>query len=130
MGLDENKTVVQRLFDAINNGRLDELPQVVAPDVVDHNAVIFMQPEGPGGVEEGVRMLLQGFPDLRLTTQELLAEGDQVVARFTMSGTNTGDYRDSRRQPGGTSRAKRSPSCGSPTAGWRSSGAPPTGWEC
>jgi predicted ester cyclase len=93
MGLEENKAVVQRLFDAINNGSLDELPQVVAPDVVDHNAVIFMQPEGPGGVEEGIRMLLQGFPDLRLTTQELLAEGDQVVARFTMSGTNTGDYR-------------------------------------
>ena len=69
MGLHENKAVVQRLFDAINNGRLDELPQVVAPDVVDHNAVIFMQPEGPGGVEEGVRMLLVGFPDLQLTTR-------------------------------------------------------------
>jgi len=93
MGLEENKAVVQRLFDAINNGRLDELVQVIAPDVVHHNAVIFMQPEGPGGVEEGIRMLLQGFPDLRLSTQELLAEGDQVVARFTMSGTNTGDYR-------------------------------------
>jgi steroid delta-isomerase-like uncharacterized protein len=93
MGLDENKAVVQRLFDAINNGRLDQLSQVVAPDVVDHNAVIFMQPEGQGSVEEGVRMLLQGFPDLQLTPQELLAEGDQVVARFTMSGTNTGDYR-------------------------------------
>ena len=58
MGLEENKAVVQRLFDAINSGRLDELPQVVAPDVVDHNAVIFMQPEGPGGVEEGIRILL------------------------------------------------------------------------
>jgi predicted ester cyclase len=93
MGLDENKAIVQRLFDAINSGKLDELPEVVDPDVVDHNAVIFMQPEGAGGVEEGVRMLRQGFPDLQLTTQELLAEGDQVVARFTMSGTNTGDYR-------------------------------------
>jgi steroid delta-isomerase-like uncharacterized protein len=93
MGLEENKAVVQRLFDVINNGRLDQLPQVVAPDVVDHNAVIFMQPDGPGGVEEGVRRLLQGFPDLKLTSEELLAEGDQVVARFTMSGTNTGDYR-------------------------------------
>jgi ketosteroid isomerase-like protein len=58
MGLEENKAVVQRLFDAINNGRLDELDQVVTPDVVDHNAVIFMQPEGPGGVEEGIRILL------------------------------------------------------------------------
>jgi predicted ester cyclase len=93
VGLEENKAVAQRLFDAINNGALDELPQVVAPDVIDHNAVIFMQPEGPGGVKEGIRMLLKGFPDLHLATQELLAEGDKVVARFTMSGTNTGDYR-------------------------------------
>ena len=46
---------------------------------------------------------LVGFPDLQLRTQELLAEGDQVVARFT---------------------------CGSPAAGWRSSEAPPTGWAC
>lgn len=84
---------MQRLLDAINDGDLDELPRVVAADVVDHNAVIFMQPEGPGGVQEGVRMLLQGFPDLHLATQELIAEGDRVVARFIMSGTNTGDYR-------------------------------------
>ena len=93
MGLEENKAVVQRLFDAINNGNLDELPQVVASDVVDHNAVIFMQPEGPGGAREGIGMLLQGFPDLRLTTEDLIAEGDRVAARFTTSGTNTGDYR-------------------------------------
>jgi hypothetical protein len=71
MGVEENKAVVQRLFDAINNRRLDELSQVVAPDVVDHNAVIFMQPEGPGRVEEGVGMLPVGFPDLQLITQEL-----------------------------------------------------------
>ena len=117
MGLEENKAVVQRLFDAINNGRLDELVQVIAPDVVHHNAVIFMQPEGPGGVEEGIRMLLQGFPDLRLTTQELLADDDQVVASFTMSGTNTGDYRGCRHRPSSTSRARPSRSSESLTAG-------------
>jgi steroid delta-isomerase-like uncharacterized protein len=93
MSLQENKAVASRLFEAINSGNLDELPEVVAADVVDHNAVIFMEPDGPGGVQEGIRMLLQGFPDLLLRTEELIAEGDQVVARFTMSGTNTGDYR-------------------------------------
>jgi len=58
--------VTARSYHATMRGRrgsrLEELPEVVAPDVVDHNAVIFMQPEGPGGVREGVRMLLQGFP--------------------------------------------------------------------
>jgi predicted ester cyclase len=130
MGVEENKAVVQRLFDAINNGNLDRLPQVVAPDVVDHNAVIFMQPEGPGGVREGIRLLLQGFPDLRLTTQELVAEGDRVAARFTVSGTNTGEYRGSPRRPSSISRVRRSPSCGSLMAGSRRSGAPLTAWEC
>lgn len=130
MGLDENKAVVQRLFDAINSGSLDELPEVVAPDVVDHNAVIFMQPEGPGGVQEGVRMLLQGFPDLHLTTEELVAEGDRVVVRFTMSGTNTGTTGASPCRPSSASRARRSPSCGSPTARSRRSGAPLTASGC
>jgi predicted ester cyclase len=60
---------------------------------VDHNAVIFMQPEGPGGAEEGIRMLLQGFPDLHIVVEELVAEDNRVVARLAMSGTNTGDYR-------------------------------------
>jgi predicted ester cyclase len=93
MSLEENKAVVRRLFATINSGALDELPRLVAPDVADHNAVIFMQPEGPGGVDEGIRLLLKGFPDLHLGTQDLLAEGDKVVVRVTMSGTNTGDYR-------------------------------------
>jgi predicted ester cyclase len=130
VGSEENKAVAQRLFDAINNASLDELPQLVTAEVVDHNAVIFMQPEGPGGVEEGIRMLLQAFPDLHLTTQELLAEGDKVVARFTMSGTNAGDYRGSQRRPSSTSKARRSPSCESLTAGWPSSGAQRIDWEC
>lgn len=49
MGTAENKAVVGRLFDAINSGELGDLSQIVAPDVVDHNEVIFMQPDGPGG---------------------------------------------------------------------------------
>jgi predicted ester cyclase len=93
MSIDDNKTVVTRLLDSINTRALDQLPGLVTSDVVDHNAVIFMQPEGPGGVEEGIRMLLTGFPDLRITVHELIGEADTVVARMTVSGTNLGEYR-------------------------------------
>jgi steroid delta-isomerase-like uncharacterized protein len=93
MSIEGNKAVVRRLFDAINNGAVERLSELVAADVVDHNAVIFMQPEGPGGVEEGVRMLLVGFPDLNVRVEELIAEANYVVARFVMSGTNSGEYR-------------------------------------
>ena len=85
--------MVRHLFEVINRGMLEQLPDLVDADVVDHNAVIFMQPEGHGGAEEGIRLLRQGFPDLRIAVEELVAEGDQVVARLTMSGTNTGEYR-------------------------------------
>jgi steroid delta-isomerase-like uncharacterized protein len=93
VNIDDNKAVVTRLVDSINTGALDRLAELVSSDVVDHNAVIFMQPEGPGGVEEGIRMLLIGFPDLRLDVHELVGEGDSVVVRLTVSGTNLGEYR-------------------------------------
>ena len=93
MYLQQNKALVRHLFEVINNGELDQLRDLVDANVVDHNAVIFMQPEGPGAVEDGIRLLRQGFPDLRINIEELVAEGDRVVARLTMSGTNTGEYR-------------------------------------
>ena len=93
MSLSENKELVRRLFDAINDGDLDQVSEVVAPDVVDHNAIIFMQTGGPGGVQDGLRLLLAGFPDLHIGIEDLIAEADQVVARLTLSGTNTGEYR-------------------------------------
>jgi steroid delta-isomerase-like uncharacterized protein len=91
--VEENKALVRRLMDAINNHNFDELNQLVAADVVDHNAVILMQPDGPGGVEQGTKMLLEGFPDLHIEVEELVAEGERVAARLTLSGTNTGPYR-------------------------------------
>lgn len=88
-----NTLTVHRLLDAINDGALQALPDVVAAGVVDHNAVIFMQPDGPGGVAKGVAMLLEGFPDLHITVDDTVAERDTVVVRLTMTGTNTGPYR-------------------------------------
>ena len=90
MDLQQNKTVVRHLFEVINNGELDQLRDLVDVNVVDHNAVIFMQPEGPGAAKEGIRLLRQGFPCSRINVEELVAEGDQAAARLTMSGTNTG----------------------------------------
>jgi steroid delta-isomerase-like uncharacterized protein len=90
VSIDENKAVVNRLVESINTRALDRLSELV---VVDHNEVIFMQPDGPGGVAEGIRMLVAAFPDLRIDVHELIGEADTVVARLTVSGTNLGEYR-------------------------------------
>ena len=93
MSIDDNKTVVTRLVESINTRALDRLSELVADDIVDHNEVIFMQPDGPGGVAEGIRRLVAAFPDLRIDVHELIGEADTVVARLTVSGTNLGEYR-------------------------------------
>lgn len=90
----KNKEVVTRfLEDVFSQGYAHMVGEFIRPDAVDHNAIIFEQPEGQGGVEEGIRMFLQAFPDFRLEAEQLIAEGDLVAVRLHMSGTNTGEYR-------------------------------------
>ncbi|HET6568879.1 MAG TPA: ester cyclase, partial [Rhodothermales bacterium] len=89
-----NKEIVGRFLDEVfNQGYVQSVDQFVSPDVVDHSAVIFTRPEGPGGLEEGIRTFLHAFPDFRVEVEQMIAEGDFVAARLQMSGTNTGDYR-------------------------------------
>ena len=60
--------------------------------MVDHNKIVFTEPDVPGGMAEGVRMLLVAFPDLETTVKHQVAEDDYVSVHLMMTGTNTGSY--------------------------------------
>jgi steroid delta-isomerase-like uncharacterized protein len=93
MSVEHNKAVVERFFEEVfNNKKVELLDELVASDVIDHNKIIFAQPGGPGGVAEGIRMLLGAFPDLSAVVERLVGEEDYVVAQVRMAGTNTGPY--------------------------------------
>ena len=93
MSVGQNKALTRKLFEEVFNGkRIELVDEIVADDVVDHNRIIFAQPEGPTGVAEGIRMLPVAFPDLSAIVERLVAEEDYVVAKVGMSGTNTGPY--------------------------------------
>jgi predicted ester cyclase len=79
--------------DVINAHRADRAPELLSETVVDHNKIVLTEPEGPGNAEEGLRMLFTAFPDLHADVRQVVDGGDHVVARFELSGTNTGDYR-------------------------------------
>ncbi len=49
-------------------------------------------PTGIEGAKVAHRIMLAGFPDYQTMIDDLIAEGDKVVARITMSGTNTGSF--------------------------------------
>ena len=91
---EQNKAIVRRFIEEIwNQGKLSVADELIAEEHVFHD------PQYPGG--EGLEALKQyissfrsAFPDLHFTIEDLLAEGDKVVERWTVTGTQTGDLPD------------------------------------
>ena len=93
MSTEENKAVIRRYREIHNSGNLDALDQIVAPDLVTHSNLPGVPPGLEGG-KMGHQAFLTAFPDTQVTTDELIAEGEKVVERFTARGTHTGPFMD------------------------------------
>ena len=88
----DNKRVVTDFLAALNERRLADLPRYVAADVIDHNKIIHGEPDEPGAAFDGFRQQLDAFGELKLVLEDLIAEGDRVVVRLTVSGKHTGAH--------------------------------------
>jgi len=66
-----------------------EVERFLTPDFVDHSALPGSA-SGPRGFADGVRLVLAAFPDAVSHIDDMVAEGDRVVTRWTMTGTHTG----------------------------------------
>ena len=89
MSTEENTARLRRAWDEVyDRGRLDSLDELVLDDVISHG------PDGDvRGVEELKRYLatyLAAFPDTSVTIEDVIAEGDKVVSRYTVRGTHQG----------------------------------------
>lgn len=91
MSPEENKALVRRFFAAWNEGRLEDCYALLAPEIVDH-AVPPGFPTGLEGVKQSTALVRSAFPDGQFTIEDLLAEGEQVVARWTVRATQSGDF--------------------------------------
>jgi steroid delta-isomerase-like uncharacterized protein len=91
MSTKENKAIIRRNYEeAFNDGNLSVLDEIVAPEFILHGA-----PPGSTGPEvlrQAMRSLRTAFPDGHMTVEDLIAEGDKVVARLTLRGTHSGDF--------------------------------------
>ncbi len=85
-----DKAGFRRMYEeGLNRGILAVAEEVIAPDCLDHEA----HPGGDRGPESMrtlITMLRTAFPDLHFAIEELVAEGDTVAGRLTMSGTHDG----------------------------------------
>ena len=90
MSTEQNKALVHRFFEEFNLAVVDEL---FVPNYVHHDP--GLPPElqhGRDAYKQLVTMFRTGFPDIKTTVEELVAEGDRVVARWTWRGTNSGEF--------------------------------------
>ena len=92
MSTEENKAFVRRFYDEVlNKGNLGVLDKLVAANHIDHAAPPGI-PQGIDGAKQWFAMMRKAFPDSRVTVNDLLAEGDKVVARISMKATHKGDF--------------------------------------
>ena len=87
----QNKATVRRIIEEIiNKGRLDLIDELVAEDYVDNAG----GPHGREGYRQSVMVVRTAFPDLQMTIEDLIAEGDKVVARLSIEATHNGVFMD------------------------------------
>ena len=91
MSFEENKNIVRRYQNIYNSNNLDALDEVVSKDLLTPKIMPGI-PIGIEGAKAAHHIMLAGFPDYQTVIDDLFAEGDKVVARITMSGTNTGSF--------------------------------------
>jgi predicted ester cyclase len=90
---DDNKALVRQITDRIWNAReLDRIPDFYASDFVADSRPYAPPCEGHAGIRGMVERAWAAFPDYHDELHELVAEGDRVVARFTISGTQCGPW--------------------------------------
>jgi steroid delta-isomerase-like uncharacterized protein len=91
MSTETNKSLVRRWVEqGWNAGNPALIDAIFAPTVVQHDPSSPLPVTNSEALKMYVSGLLTAFPDLHFTIDDLLAEGDKVLWRFTSQGTHTG----------------------------------------
>lgn len=87
--MSDAKDVVRKLEEAWAANDLATVDELLAPDLVSHDAPPGMPP-GREGARAAHQMAMTSFPDRRMTIEDVVGDGDRVAVRTTIRGTNTG----------------------------------------
>ena len=89
---EQNKTAVRRLFDELwNKGNLPVAEELIAPTYTYHDALTPDVGRGPESEKKRVTHYRNAFPDMRLTIEDIIAEGETVVTRWSCRGQHKGE---------------------------------------
>jgi steroid delta-isomerase-like uncharacterized protein len=88
---ERNKAIVRRSYEEVlSRGQLEVVDELVSEDFVAHTPSHDIR--GAAKMRQYVRELRGAFPDLQITVEDQIAEGDKVVSRWSATGTHAGPY--------------------------------------
>ena len=89
---EDNKALMSGFLEEVfNNKKLAAIDEYIAPNHVDHTLPPFL-PTTPEGTKRAIDMFLKAFPDVHLTVEDMIVEGDKVVTRYTSRGAQKGRF--------------------------------------
>jgi len=89
---EQNKVLIHEMYEHWHNRNIDALAEMHAPNAKYNHPSIGEVPIPIEKALEGFQMLWEAFPDLSLTVEDVIAEGDKVVVRFIGRGTHDKNY--------------------------------------
>jgi steroid delta-isomerase-like uncharacterized protein len=89
----ENKALIRRLYEEVwNHRKFEVINEIVSPSHALQAPNVSGSAVGPEAYKRQITLFLAGYPDLRFTIEDTVAENDKVVACWTFSGTHKGDF--------------------------------------
>ena len=93
MSVEQNKALFRRLVEEVfNKGNVSTIDEFLAPNFVEREVLPPGTPSGREGVKQLTMMFRTAFPDFNVSIDDMIAEGDKIVARTTWSGTQKGEF--------------------------------------
>ncbi len=92
MSVENNKAAIRHFWEShLNMGNATLCEGDFAPTAVNHDPNSPPVPPGPAGMAQLISLYRTAFPDLAVTIEDMVGEGDEVAYRLTFRGTHRGD---------------------------------------
>src|SRR5437870_3338041 len=90
MSPEQNKDIIRAFYDNLSRGNVNIIDDLLTSDFIEHEQ-LPTPGQGREAVKQFFNMFSSAFPDARFNVEEMYTDGDTVIARFKVRGTQQGD---------------------------------------